>query len=185
MLLAALSSVLVLLASHVGGQEPILKFRGVETELDCHELSDYICGKDVYKDFAHEGLPSNFAIKKRADLVITVGDIKAIKVTCRQYGTFDSWELHFVFNESIAKDIEIYTTANPRKRVAMEVGDEIMSVVTIRDKMTTDIALAATKNHIFQFLLTVLSNESRQYLSRIPITPTECHLTLGPTIKHI
>jgi hypothetical protein len=131
MLLVALSSIFILLASNVGGQEPIVKLKGVETELDCHELRDYICGKDVYKDFTYMGLPSNFAIKKKADLVIMAGDIKAIKVTCRQYGKVDSWELHLIFNESMAKMIEIYTNNNVGKRVAMEVGDEVVAVPTI------------------------------------------------------
>jgi len=147
-IIASTLFVLVLLASYVGAGEPILKFRAVETEHNCRELKGYICGKEVYKDYEYQGLPLDFAIKKEADLVITSRQIKDIKITRRQYGKYESWELHILFTEEGAKKIEAYTAANLKKRVAIEAGNEILSVPTILMRMTSEMVLQATKKDI-------------------------------------
>ena len=104
-----------------------------DTNLKANDNYEY--GRELYPRYKESGLPDDFLIKKAPDLCIEPVHIKEIRISKQPPfpGAHQSYEIKITFDKLAASKMIVFTKSNLKKRIAMEVDGEIISIAPILD----------------------------------------------------
>ena len=97
--------------------------------------NNYEYGRELYPRYKESGLSNDFLIKKVPDLCIDPVHIKEIRISKQPPfpGAHQSYEIKITFDKLAASEMIVFTKSNLKKRIAMEVDGEIISIAPILD----------------------------------------------------
>ena len=104
--------------------------------------AEYDLGNKLYPNFASEGLPEKFYIKKQASLTLDKNDID--KITIAQEKPYpdiqECYRITVYLSQKPRNDLKLFSGNNIKKKFAIKIGNDIFSIVTIVSELSSEMA---------------------------------------------
>jgi len=115
-----------------------------EIVIDQNDIShgEYDLGNKLYPNFALEGLPEKFYIKKQASLTLDKNDIDKITITQEKpYPDIqECYRITVYLSQKPRNDLKLFSGNNIKKKFAIKIGNDIFSIVTIVSELSSEMA---------------------------------------------
>lgn len=128
--------------------EHAIFLKEITTDMPCKEAEDFECGSSVYPDYASDGLPSDFGIKREPGIVIPGSAFKMVKVKAEIAQNWSAWNLEIKLTDDFGKKLENYTANKDGKRLAFVIDGKVLLIVTVLDKISSEFQVTSTKDRI-------------------------------------